>query len=411
MTKLPLSILGLLVAGAACSSANPKASDSIPALGGSTGSGGSPATGGSTASGGATQTGGSATGGKPVCASLSGLPSGCGVAATEARFRPVSILLVVDKSSSMSLGQDIYGLSKWQALRMALSNAISQVTSGVAIGLELYPAPEVAGSCGSTDCCTMPAPDSTIEVPVAIGSAAQIQTVLQSTNPSGATPTAEALRRAADYFTTGAGASITGQKVVLLATDGAPNCGGFPSCEAGQCTLNIEGSTGCTPTGTSCCTSQGVSCLDDVAAQAAVQNLATNGIATVVVGIPGSEAYVTVLQNLASAALAPAQDVQTYYQISTAAGLQGLSDTIQAITTDLVKSCAVPLSEAPPDPDQVNVAVDCVVVTMDMADGSGWRLDDTSSPPTLVLESEVCTEITQQGARRIDTVFGCPTVN
>jgi hypothetical protein len=46
-----------------------------------------------------------------------------------------------------------------------------------------------------------------------------------------------------------------------------------------------------------------------------------------------------------------------------------------------------------------------------MADGSGWRLDDTTSPPTLVLEGQVCTEITQQGAKRIDTVFGCPTVN
>ena len=76
-----------------------------------------------------------------------------------------------------------------------------------------------------------------------------------------------------------------------------------------------------------------------------------------------------------------------------------------------MESCEVPLSEAPPDPDQVNVAVDCMVVTQDMADGSGWRLDDTTSPPTLVLEGQICTDITQQGAERIDTVFGCPTVN
>jgi hypothetical protein len=257
----------------------------------------------------------------------------------------------------------------------------------------------------------MPAPDSTIEVPVAIGSATQIQTVLQNTSPGGATPTAEALRRAGDYFTTGAGASISGQEVVLLATDGAPNCGASTSCEAAQCTLNIESSGNCTPTSTSCCTTQGVSCLDDQATLAAVQNLTSNGISTVVVGIPGSEAYVPVLESLAGAALAPAPGVPTYYQISTSTALQGLKDTIKAITTELVKSCEVPLSEAPPDPDQVNVAVDCVVVTKDMADGSGWRLDDTTSPPTLVLEGQICTEITEQGVERIDTVFGCPTVN
>jgi hypothetical protein len=114
---------------------------------------------------------------------------------------------------------------------------------------------------------------------------------------------------------------------------------------------------------------------------------------------------------LAGAALAPAPGVPSYYQISTSTGLQGLKDTIKAITTELVKSCEVPLFPAPPDPDRVNVAVDCVVVTKDMADGSGWRLDDTTSPPTLVLEGQICTEITEQGAQRIDTVFGCPTVN
>jgi hypothetical protein len=409
MTRFAWSAAVLL--GVACSSSNQSTSGPNPALGGSTGSGGAPLLGGSPGTGGASPAATGGSGGKLACASLAGLDASCGMQATEAQFRPVSILLVVDKSSSMSLGQDVYNLSKWQALRMALNQAIGQVTAGVAIGLELFPSPAVTTSCSGVDCCAMPDPGSTVEVPVAIGTAAQIQSILGNTSPGGATPTAEALRRAGDYFANGAGAGISGQKIVLLATDGAPNCGAATDCGSDKCTLNIESVTGCAPAGASCCTTQGVSCLDDAATLAAVAALTTAGISTVVVGIPGSEAYVAVLESLGGAALAPAPGVSSYYQISTTAGLQGLEDTIQAITTNLVKSCEVPLDKAPDDPARVNVAVDCQVVTKDMADGSGWHLDQSTNPPTLVLEGQICAQITGQGVQRIDTVFGCPTVN
>jgi hypothetical protein len=55
----------------------------------------------------------------------------------------------------------------------------------------------------------------------------------------------------------------------------------------------------------------------------------------------------------------------------------------------------------------VNVAVDCDVVPFE--DGAGWEIND-NAPTTLQLAGDACERVKREGARRIDVVYGCPTV-
>ncbi len=46
--------------------------------------------------------------------------------------------------------------------------------------------------------------------------------------------------------------------------------------------------------------------------------------------------------------------------------------------------------------------------------GSGnpgsWILDDSTDPPTIRLQGDICGQIESAGAERIDIIYGCPTI-
>jgi hypothetical protein len=64
----------------------------------------------------------------------------------------------------------------------------------------------------------------------------------------------------------------------------------------------------------------------------------------------------------------------------------------------------------PVDPKQVNVAIDCNVVPSGGDGPDGWRLDTSGDPAKILMEGTLCRYMQQQGAHRVDIVFGCPTV-
>src|SRR5260221_473533 len=120
----------------------------------------------------------------------------------------------------------------------------------------------------------------------------QIDAVLKDPT-TGFTPTAAALDLALTYFTTGAGASLTGDKYVLLATDGGPNCNSSltPACGYSTCTVNLDNQCGADGRTTNCCAvsivGSTVLCLDAAATTAKITALRTAGVKPVAVGIPG----------------------------------------------------------------------------------------------------------------------------
>lgn len=395
------------------------------------------------------------TGGDPVLGgnlmgsggNLSSDPAGpdgsmCGGTSLMASQRPVNLLIVIDKSGSMSTTPDGFDLNKWTALRLGLDAAMDATQDSLNFGLELYPHDPDAAiplDCAANVCCTMPSTFSdAILVPPAPGveSYPDITAVLDEVGPGGGTPTATALDFALDYFESDAGQALEGKKVVLLATDGGPNCNADTNCDAEHCTANIDQGI---PPDTNMCSSdlQGpMLCIDDDATIAAAQALADAGVQTIVVGIPGTEAYTDVLDAVAEAGGAPNPVGDTrYYQVTTAGGVSGLETTLREITQQLIRTCELALEETPPDPTLVNVEIDGELVPflnlggatdagVRPADGGGaatdagavdvphdgWVFDDSTSPPSIVLQGEPCDSMLANGAESVEIVFGCPRV-
>jgi hypothetical protein len=76
-----------------------------------------------------------------------------------------------------------------------------------------------------------------------------------------------------------------------------------------------------------------------------------------------------------------------------------------------VTSCDITLASPPRDKDKVNVAINCNVVPSSGTTGTdGWVLNVDTAPATITLQGNLCRWVQQQGADRIDVVFGCPTI-
>jgi hypothetical protein len=388
--------------------------DSTVAAGGSAGSGGSgldldlPGTGGASNEAGA--------GGAPVdvgpgveaCDSFDGLDE-CGITSVEASFSGANVLLVIDKSSSMDDQPNGFELKKWEALKAALEAALDQASGEMSFGLLLYPYGETAEiplECFE-GCCEVPEGPAAVQVGIPAGDsgATEVMEALAKTSPGGGTPTADALAAALAYFTTGDGVSLKGDRYVLLATDGGPNCGSVDTkCTADRCTPNLDGAC---PEG-NCCDGEGAYCLDDVAVVEQLEALAAAGIPTFVVGIPGTEKYAEYLEGFAIAGGVTNPDAPpSYYAVSAEGGVEQLTQTFVDITTHLVRSCEVDLGDVARDKKLLNVAVDCQIVPFD--DGAGWDLDPDDST-TLLIAGDTCDQLQNQGAQRVDVVYGCPTV-
>jgi len=351
--------------------------------------------------------------GVPECGELQGLGQ-CGGMHLEAKLRNVNMLLVIDKSGSMTDEPKGFATDKWSAMKSALATALQKVETQINFGLVLYPYNPIQAipeEC-LENCCAVSTEDDAVLVNVKPGTQGvpQINAALAQTEPGGGTPTAAALAAALDYFTNGAGASLEGDNYVLLATDGGPNCNDELTCGADTCTTNLDDPT-CIG---NCCKDENSPnrCLDDANVTAELDALTAHGISTFVVGIPGTEAYAAYLDQFARAGgVAAAGGEHAYYAVSADQGVEGLVDVFETITTQLVRSCDVPLPEPPSKIDLVNVAVDCTLVPRNTNDAkSGWDFDATPEPTSVILHGPVCDALQADVAQRIDVVFGCPTV-
>lgn len=296
----------------------------------------------------------------------------------------------------------------------------------------LAPAPLGAGMSDATAHCQMYANRAfvcrstgvAVSIPIAAGltNLSRILQTIGSQTPAAGTPTAQALRQAYAYYTTGAGQALTGSKWVLLATDGGPNCNSTLTCNIDKCTQNIDGNCGPSATTTeNCCTNAGAACLDDQATMAAITQLASTGIDTFVVGIPGSEVYANSLNAFALAGKQPnpaGQSGTQYFAVSATSALQDLKTAFSQITSQLLRSCDIPLASTPlVTQDRVNVAIDCALQPAvsgtpgQDAGQDGFYIDYSQNPAHLMLVGAPCTYLQNYGARHVDIVEGCQSIN
>ena len=379
------------------------------AMGGSSGSSGASSGG----RGGNLSIGG--TSGSGATGSMAGEGGGCGKTDLAAEPPEVSVLVVVDKSSSMSGTPSGFTENKWASLGVALADALDATQEQVAFGLDFFPFGDDRDPMAPVGTCDMPT-SSEILIPIGRGTTTVplIEEALDDYSPAGGTPTAAALARALEYFTNGDGAALGGDRYVLLATDGGPNCNPELECDVDACTLNLDG-LNCG--GQNCCDAnldpQGPSsCLDGDGTVAQVEALADAGVKTFVVGIPGTTAYASTLDAMAVAGGAQNPDAPpSYYRVESMGGTEGLAEVLGRITRGVIRSCRLQLTSTPSDPDYeglLNVEIDGVDIPQRGDDG--WEMDRTTDPPTVVLKGATCEAMETRGAEQVSITYGCPTV-
>jgi hypothetical protein len=358
---------------------------------------------------------------------LSGLT--CGQTKLQADIRTVNMLLAIDESGSMADPPSATSTqSKWSEMTQALTQALPKFENDINFGLELFPfdpSGDIDPSSPDSSCTV--APDQTaISFPIDSG-ATHLQDIIafvRNRAPAGGTPTAKALQQAYAYYVQGAGKDLKGSKLVLLATDGGPNCNAALQCDANACTYNMDNK--CSGGGSlNCCQDNAqapqnhYNCLDDQSVITQITNLNKMGIGTYVIGIPGSEVYAATLDAMAVAGGVPNTTSTTghsYFAVSKDNALKDLQSALDGIITQLVKSCDIALNDSPLDVSTVQVVQDCTFIpplpqykapTADSGVQDGFYVDYSTSPAHLIITGSYCDRLMMAGANHLDVIEGC----
>lgn len=320
---------------------------------------------------------------------------------------PPNLYFVLDRSGSMlDRAVPTSSTTKYAAVRVAAVEMVIALGHRVNVGAAVFPGSPSADECssGKEVFPTQPG-DAPGSYDGGYGPVSTLFSAATNVVPKGGTPIAATLEALRPTL-----AALEGSTAVVLATDGGPNCSVEHACGADDCIWNIEGAKineeWCTPTFNCCDTSilygpGARGCLDGSATVAAVAALRDAGIRTYVVGIPGSEYYVSLLDQLATVGGSARSGETKYYRVD---DVSNLGDTLAAIGAKALITCEFVLEQPPPDADFVNVYFDQQTVPYDELDGWTWTSDTTLS-----IHGEACDRLKSGDVAQVQVVAGCPT--
>ncbi len=315
---------------------------------------------------------------------------------------------IVDRSGSMNANLAGSAFTKFVNARIAIADVLRAIGHRVNVGASLFPSPFSPDPiCGPGEEIFPTQPGDPLSFSQAGEDGPALKELLRifaGFGPNGGTPISSALETVRPTLT-----SLEGETAVVLVTDGAPNCNANAVCSADLCGLNLAGSTvqgvQCIAP-VNCCdpaflADGPASCVDSDATKAAVTSLFDAGIRTYVVGMPGSELFSNLLDELAVAGGTPRETSPLYYTVS---GADDLSSTLLEIGVDIAISCTIDLETEPPDPESVNVYLDLALTLFDEIDG--WSF---SSPTTVEINGAACDRLKSGAIGQVQVVAGCPT--
>lgn len=278
---------------------------------------------------------------------------------------PPDLLVVLDRSGSMSSPIPSFPPNftpKWTIMRDALNTLAADLEDNIRFGLAEFP---------TDDDCAVDG-GSAVRVPIDLDQAPEIAGYFSSRSPNGNTPAHLGLAAALTHYQ-GLAVNPAG-RYVLFATDGEPNCAADAATAASQTV-------------------------------AAVTALAQAGIKTYVLGFGGGFTNDAVLNNAAQAGQVPrAGGPPHYYAANSAAELAAVLDTIAGGI--IVPSCSYALASLPPNPDDVTVTLDGVVVPRSTQHTNGW--DYHPDAMTITFFGSYCDQITSGAVANVSFVYGCP---
>lgn len=321
----------------------------------------------------------------------------CGNEVHQAIIDAPNIYFVLDASGSMAepVPQQP-GDNRYDAVRIAIVDLVRNLGPLVNVGAAVFPGNTASDSCaagGEVLAVTQGDPVTGVDGPTT--TALRLSTIR---NPIGGTPVSSTLEALTPILL-----ALSGETYVVLATDGGPNCNEAAECSADACMLNIEGS--CEPSGTNCCAPGSASggptfCVDSPATVAAIQALAVAGIHVNVVGIPGSELYAGVLDQMALAGGSQKASSPYYLKVGELGELAGVLSEIAKVAV----KCEFTITDPPSEEGMTNVYLDNEVLPYNDPNGWYWK------PPWIVtLVGDACDRLKAGQVKQVQIVSGCPT--
>lgn len=268
-----------------------------------------------------------------------------------------NVLFILDKSGSMN--ED----NKWDQATTALDNLAVTLAGGIRVGLALFPGD--GGECA----------EPTLALPMGIHTEQEIRDSYGNASPDGRTPMRLALQtaREQDWVSDPSDPmNATRSKVIVLITDGMPNC------------------------------LDGVGDQDDPDGPVSEAGmLAALGVPVYVVGF-GNGVDADNLDAVAQAGGTdnPDDPDHLYFQADNG---QELEDALFTIGT-LVAGCDLALSETPPDPARLYVLLNGTAIPRD--DPNGWVYQ--AGPNRVQLQGDACMTLQSSGSPDFQVLFGCP---
>jgi hypothetical protein len=340
--------------------------------------------------------------------------SSCGAATVKLEFVRPNLYFAIDASGSMteSIPSGEQGafprtppLSRYAAMTLAVQTLLSRVGHRVNYGATLFPTVDASCDAGEEIQGLSPGDDVSFAVSGEVGPLLRAFLFrISRRSPGGATPVALALRGLVAEL------SLAGPDTyVFLLTDGGPNCNSDARCDVAECIPNIEGVR--TSDGLrcgdeiNCCDASlfgAENCLDRDGSREAVQMLAAAGVRTFVIGIPGSDTYAQLLDELALAGGVARSESPHYYRVADA---EELTATVSSLGNTVALDCTIVLSSPPPNPALVNLFFDGELVPADPVDG--WTFADDT---TVAVTGAACELLRTGQVLQADVIAGCPVV-
>ncbi len=329
-------------------------------------------------------------GGPPPAPDAGGL---CGNQIHEIITNAPNLYFVLDASGSMAT--TVSGTAtRYDRVHDAAVGLVRNLGPLINVGAAVFPRAEDGDTCHAGGEVFAVTPGDAYVEGQGDGTTTKAFRATTNVDPFGGTPTSATLEALAPDL-----GALSGETIVLLATDGGPNCNAGATCGPEECIPHVEGQCG-----EACCEPGGAAgpegCVDRAATVTAVSAIAALGIDVYVIGIPGSELYGDVLDEMALAGGAPQFVSPYYYKVD---NLDTLGTVLSSIAS-VVISCEFDLVDPPPEEGKTNVYLDQELVPYSATNGWYWK-----EPAVVELRGEPCQRVKGGQVRQVQIVSGCPT--
>lgn len=335
--------------------------------------------------------------------SMIGPDGGCATQNTPTTRAPMNLLMVVDRSGSMSECADGSGRSgcesKWSVTQQGLQRLLMTLEDQARVGLLFFPSSSNSGSADGYRTPVIGVDRPLSETRMALLAA------ISAARPNGNTPMACAMPQAVDYMR---GIADTGSRNIMLITDGAPTdeCSGMAPCNPFDpnfitCIMNASAA------------SQGV-ILAAVARGA--RNMPT--VRTFALGTPDAvPSFMSSVALNGQTSRAPGcEPSDCHYTLGTATFERDLNMALDSVR-DRAATCEYILQVDPmtADPNLINVYYTPMsggagrYIPRDTTHTNGW--DYAPGGRSIVFYGMLCDEVRAGAAgASVQIIYGCPTI-